>query len=201
VDHALNIYFEKVPQAKISMSAGKDYSQWARYIERRHAVTYKGLTPQLLRQWSRRWHEQQRKAKAGAASPTRRRGRRSVVPKDVIAWLATQVKLALDEGRIGLDRVMIRAVIIEVLSQHEDHRHLLASYGGTFTCSYDWLAKRIKEWGLSWRTATTAARKLPDNWRELGEQFQHRLAYVIKTEPTRRGFVGQIIPKPLVVNS
>ena len=80
----------------------------------------------------------------------------------------------------------IRNVIVE-----KGLGSVLLENGGGFRVSTGWVFNLLKQMGLSARTATTAAQKLPDDWQQKVYLFTLQLAYYVWTKK---------IPPALVVN-
>lgn len=59
---------------------------------------------------------------------------------------------------------LVKSVLYDMGSQD-----LLYENGGTFKCSPDWMGRMLHSINLSWRSATTAAQKMPDDW---GQQLR-----------------------------
>lgn len=69
----------------------------------------------------------------------------------------------------AITNIRILTPIIRATIELQGEGHCLMENGGTLKCGRTWVYSVLKRLRLSYRKATTAAQKLPDNWQELGK--------------------------------
>ncbi|KAL0026179.1 hypothetical protein WJX79_009770 [Trebouxia sp. C0005] len=124
-----------------------------------------------IRQWAKA------KEAADIIQEPARLGRAPVLPADAIEDIKSAIQEQVDK-RVPVTTSNMRSMVIRIIKR-TGHEHVLEENGGSFKCSWSWVGNFLRQMGFSWRSATTAAQKLPSNWVKQLKLRAPRLAHYV----------------------